>query len=253
MSRLPLRSVAGGLILSAGSSPCGPRSTRTTRAVRPPQDFSPERAVEFTEFEAVRWPAGPDGKLKTDAAGKPVEQVAKFKRAVGARVGVHRGGHRRPVQADRQQRRRLVHDRAIRVKGPDDPEPVRYNATVEENPRTKAKQYPQKGERRFVEEKGARYVAFEQPGTLFIPQRRHARGLAAPQRRDPGAVARRHLADPAVRARARARADRGRRAGHGVHPEPAAVQVQQAAEPKPAPSGPAPGAPPLPRATKMCS
>jgi hypothetical protein len=57
---------------------------------------------------------------------------------------------------------------AIRVKGPDDPEPVRYNAVVVEDPRTKAKSYP-RGERRFVEENGSRYVEAVQLGTLFVP------------------------------------------------------------------------------------
>ncbi len=136
---------------------------------------------------------------------------------------------------------------AIRVKGPDDPEPVRYNATVEENPRTKAKQYPQKGERRFVEEKGARYVAFEQPGTLFIPSAGtlavwlllnvatlvlwlvvtwlilryalgHALGLTVV-----GVLVTVFILNPLL------------------------FKFNKPPEPKPAPSGPAPGAPPLPK------
>src|SRR5439155_17192579 len=56
---------------------------------------------------------------------------------------------------------------AIRVKAATDPEPVRYNATLKENPRTKTKEYTP--ERRFVEDNGDRYVEEHQLGTLFVP------------------------------------------------------------------------------------
>lgn len=129
-------------------------------------NFSAYTTSEFTEFEAVRWPATGD-KLKTDASGNPVEVVVKFKRSAGGKgatfveEGTNKGF--------------LTHTGeymtgAIRVKGPTDPEPVRYNAMLKENPRTKMKEYAAQDDgRRFVEDKGSRYVTMSQPGTLFVP------------------------------------------------------------------------------------
>lgn len=167
--RLPLRSVAGGLILGGFITLWTAIDKNNPGRFGPPQDFSPRRSVEFTEFEAVRWPAGADGKLKTDPSGKPVETVAKFKRTVGGKGSAFvEEGTSDPFKPTGSSGGLSYMTGAIRVKGPDDPEPVRYNAVVNDNPRTKQKEYPQ-GEREFREEKGERFVTFNQMGTIYIP------------------------------------------------------------------------------------
>ena len=58
---------------------------------------------------------------------------------------------------------------ALRVKGPGDAEPVRYNAVLKEGGAAKSKTYT--NERRFVEEKGSRYIEAQpnQLGPLQVP------------------------------------------------------------------------------------
>jgi len=128
-------------------------------------NFTGFTTAEFTEFEAVRWSAS-QGKLKLDDAGNPTETVAKYKRAAGGafledgtgapfdKRGVTPAGGQYMVGA-------------IRVKGPDDAEPVRYNATFKDGPGAQYKTYTP--ELKFVEEKGSRYVEVNQLGTLYVP------------------------------------------------------------------------------------
>ncbi len=162
--RLPIRALIGGLLLGGFLT-----LWATIDKSRPGQydtffNFVPYTTIEFTEFEAVRWPIGGDRHFKKDASGKDVEVIVKFKRGVGGKGApfVEEGTN----EAFKMNTGDYMTG-AIRVKGPDDSEPVRYKAMVNENPRTKAKEYAP--ERRFVEEKGSRYVEAVQPGTLFVP------------------------------------------------------------------------------------
>jgi hypothetical protein len=126
-------------------------------------NFAPYSTVEFDEFEAVRW-AGANGKLILDPGGKPVETVVKFKRSAGGKGSdfVEEGTAKKF-----DPRSGTYMTGAIRVKGPNDPEPVRYNALL--NPKS-PKDSPTYAEpRRFVEENGSRYVEMQPLGTLFIP------------------------------------------------------------------------------------
>lgn len=170
-SRLPLRAVAGGVLLGGFITLWAVIDKNNPGRYDTFFNFSPYSTTEFTEFEAVRWPAV-NGKLKTDASGNPVEVIVKFKRSAGGKGAafLEEGTSNtfKPVGSDSVSGSYMTG--AIRVKGPDDPEPVRYNALVKENPRTKAKEYTT--ERRFVEENGSRYVEAVQLGTLFVPSNR---------------------------------------------------------------------------------
>lgn len=131
-------------------------------------NFSPYSTAEFNEFEAIRW-TGASGGLKLDSSGNPVENAVKFKRSVGGKGGqfVEDGTGNKFEMSGSTSSGGQYMTGAIRVKGPNDPEPVRYNAVLKEEPNTKRKTYTQ--DRRFVEDKGSRYVEAHQLGTLFIP------------------------------------------------------------------------------------
>ena len=130
--------------------------------------FEPVTTVEFPEFEAVRW-MGNGGALKLDARGNPTETTVKFKRSVGGKGSqfVEEGSGNKFEMHGTTSAGGQYMVGAIRVKGPTDPEPVRYNATLKDDPRSKTKTYTP--ERKFVEEKGSRYVEAQQLGTLFVP------------------------------------------------------------------------------------
>lgn len=175
--RLPLRALIAGVLLGgfltlwALVDKKWPNKDGSVQYDTLP-NFSGYNTSEFTEFEAVRWP-GTGDKLKTDASGNPVETVVKFKRAAGGKGAnfVEEGTNEafKLNGTDRSGTYSYMTG-AIRVKGPTDPEPVRYNAMLKENPRTKMKEYAAQDDgRRFVEDKGSRYVTMSQPGTLFVP------------------------------------------------------------------------------------
>lgn len=160
---VPLRALVGGLLLGGFLTGWAMIDKNKPGKYDTFFNFSPYTTTEFTEFEAVRWPVE-GGKFKTDASGNTVEAVVKFKRSAGGKGSQFvEDGTNEAFKTHTGQ----YMTGAIRVKGPDDPEPVRYNAPVKERPNTKMKEYTQ--ERRFVEEKGDRYVEAVQIGTLFVP------------------------------------------------------------------------------------
>jgi hypothetical protein len=126
-------------------------------------NFTAYSTAEFNEFEAVRW-AGAGGKLKLDASGNPTESTVKFKRAAAGKGTqfLENGTGAAFEMAGSTSSGGQYMTGAIRVKGPSDPEPVRYNAKLKED-----KTYSP--ERRFEEDKGSRYVEANQLGTLFVP------------------------------------------------------------------------------------
>jgi hypothetical protein len=163
--RLPLRALAGGLLLGGFLTLWAYIDKNRPGQYDTFFNFSPYTTTEFTEFEAVRWTVGGDGKLKTDANGKETETVVKFKRSAGGKGSQFvEEGTNEAFKTNTSQ----YMTGALRVKGPGDPEPVRYNALLKESPGTKTKTYTGE-ERQFNEEKGSRYIKAVQLGTLFIP------------------------------------------------------------------------------------
>lgn len=171
-SRLPVRAAVAGLLLGGFITLWAALDKSKPGRYDTFFNFAPYTTAEFTEFEAVRWP-GEGGKLKAGPDGKPVEVAAKFKRAVGGKGSdfLEEGTGEKFKLNGRDRDGVAYMTGAIRVKGPDDPGPVRYDAVLKENPQTKLKEYP-RDERRFEEEKGSRYVMERQLGTLFVPSNR---------------------------------------------------------------------------------
>ena len=166
--RMPLRAVLGALLVSGFITLWVWIDQRAPGKYDTFFNFSPYSTTEFQEFEAVRW-YGAGGALKLDASGNPTETTVKFKRSVGGKGGqfVEEGTGAKFEMSGSTPAGTQYMTGAIRVKGPDDPEPVRYNAILKDEPSTKRKTYAP--ERRFVEEKGNRYVEAHQIGTLFVP------------------------------------------------------------------------------------
>ena len=165
VSRLPLRAVAGGLLLGGFITLWAALDKSKPGKYDTFFNFAPYTTAEFTEFEAVRWPAL-GGALRTDASGKQVEEVVKYKRAPGGTQFVREGTNEAFILNGSDNSGSFMTG-AVRVKGPNDPEPVRYNAIVKESAGGKSKSYT--NERRFVEENGSRYIEAVQMGTLFVP------------------------------------------------------------------------------------
>jgi hypothetical protein len=132
-------------------------------------EFKGESTREFDEFEAVRW-TGTGDRLTTDpATGAPVEQVVRYKKAAGGKGTTFlENGTGAPFQMTGSTGPTGYMTGAIRVKTADDSDWVRYNAEVKEDTRSKAKVYAST-DRRFVEEKGSRYVRGDQLGTMYVP------------------------------------------------------------------------------------
>lgn len=132
-------------------------------------EFAGETSKEINEFEAVRWtldPAAPKGKVefKKDAAGKPVEKTAKYKRAGGGRTAqFHEVGTNHPFTPSTTDSMTA----ALLVKPDEGAQPVRFQAELKKDDRTGALNYTT--ERRFVEEGGSRYIKAEQPGVMYVP------------------------------------------------------------------------------------
>ena len=129
--------------------------------------FAGETARDFAEFEAVRWQFDPSTKgMVKDAQGKPAETTAKFRKAPGGKT---------PTFLDESTSKKFVtHDTdmmtaALVVKG-DDGNAARFNAEMKKDERTGAMNYvTDANERRFVEEKGSRYIKASQMGVMYVP------------------------------------------------------------------------------------
>ena len=166
--RMPLRALAGSVLVGGFITFWMWVDQRAPGRYDTFFNFSPHTTAEFNEFEAVRWSAGGDGKFKLDAGGKPVETIAKFKRTPGGKGQFLEEGTGLPFSRTGSTSGGTSYATgAILVKGPEDAAPVRYNATMKENPNTKTKAYTP--ELKFEEEKGSRYVSADSMGTLYVP------------------------------------------------------------------------------------
>jgi hypothetical protein len=166
--RMPLRAAAAALLVSSFITLWVWIDSRSPGRYDTLFNFVAYTTADFNEFEAVRW-SGAGGKIVRGPDGKPVETVVKFTRPnVNARFTEEGSGT--PFTKIGSTGASAYMTAAIRVKGPKDEQPVRYNATLKEDVRTKEQVYSERP--RFVEEKGSRYVEAEnesQMGKLFIP------------------------------------------------------------------------------------
>jgi hypothetical protein len=166
--RMPLRAVAGAVLVGGFITFWMWIDQRAPGRYDTFFNFSPHTTVEFNEFEAVRWSGAGDGKFKLDAGGKPVETIVKFKRTPGGKGQFLEDGTDKTFSRSGGTSGGTSYATgAILVKGPGDAAPVRYNATMKENPNTKTKTYTP--EVKFEEEKGSRYVSESNIGTLYVP------------------------------------------------------------------------------------
>lgn len=134
-------------------------------------EFAPYETKTFDEFDAVRW-TSPDGsKLRVDASGNPVEAETKFRRGVGAKSNeFFEDGSGDPFHLQGVTKSSLSYmTAAVKLKPEKDGEAVRFNAQLNADKRTYAKTVEG---RRFVEDKGSRYVQAEQLGVLYVPSNR---------------------------------------------------------------------------------
>lgn len=132
-------------------------------------EFAPYQTTTFDEMEAVRW-VSPDGsKLKVDASGNPSEVGVKFRRGVGAKANEffeEKTGESFHLQGVDKASSLSYMTAAVKLRPAPDAEPVRFNAQLEKDKRTYAKNIEG---RRFTEERGSRYVQAEQLGVLYVP------------------------------------------------------------------------------------
>jgi hypothetical protein len=167
--RMPLRALAGALLVAGFVTFWVWVDQRAPGRYDTFFNFAPYSTVEFDEFEAVRW-MGAGGKLTLGPDGKPAETTAKFKKVAGGKgaqfVEEGTGNAFEPRGSTSKEGQYMTG--AIRVKGPDDPEPVRYDAELS-GPKERPIYKEIDGERRFKEQDGSRYVKMNQPGILFVP------------------------------------------------------------------------------------
>lgn len=132
--------------------------------------FAPYQTEEFNEFEAVRW-VSPDGtRLKVDEAGNRIEVVTKFRRSGTSRAASFvQEGSDTPFQLNGVDKSgESFMTAAIQLRPDPAAEPVRFNAQL--NPKSSVPTYTPN--RRFMEEKGSRYVEYDQLGVLYVPSTR---------------------------------------------------------------------------------
>lgn len=125
--------------------------------------FAGETTRNFDEFEAVRWSVDPAAKtLKSDDQGKPVETTVKYKRAPGGKTPIffEPGTNKKFALNDTN-----MMTAAVLI--PMDNGPVRFNAQLKKDARSGLPSYA--NERRFVEDKGDRYVRADQLGIMYVP------------------------------------------------------------------------------------
>jgi hypothetical protein len=135
-------------------------------------NFSSYSTAEFNEFEAIRW-KGANGKLHVDASGNYIEQVVKYKRNGTGKDSqfVEEGTSNRFELHGTAPGGGQYMVGAVRIKGPNDPEPVRYNAELQKDrPKTDAL-YANPTDQKFKDVNGDRYimVSANRPSPLFLP------------------------------------------------------------------------------------
>jgi hypothetical protein len=159
--RLPLRAIGAAVLVGGYITFWVWIDQRAPKKYDTFFSFEGESKTEFNEFEAVRWGAAA-GKLTLDASGKPTESTVKFKRAGKEAPFLEGGTGAKFEPRGRTPTGAQYMTGALLVKGPNDAQPVRYNAKLNED-----KTYPP--ELRFEEEKGPRYIKVGELGALYVP------------------------------------------------------------------------------------
>ena len=166
--RLPLRALAAALLVGLFITMWVWIDSRNPRKYDTFFEFAPYETKTFDEMEAIRW-VSPDGsKLKMDGSGNPSEVVVKFKRGVGEKKNIFLDDAGQPFQLNSSGKTGVSYmTAAIRMKpAPDAAEPVRFDAQLSKDKRTYVNSLDG---RKFIEEKGSRYVNADQLGVVYIP------------------------------------------------------------------------------------
>lgn len=168
--RLPLRALAGAVLVSSFVALWVMIDARAPGKYDTFFRFSPYQTKEFTEFEAVRWVA-PDGvNLKKDEGGNKAEVLVKFKKGTGSRSNTFveaATGEPFQLNSSGKSGESYMTGAIVARPGPD-AEPVRFNAQVNDKGSRVSYVTGPEG-RRFVEEKGSRYVQADQLGVVYEP------------------------------------------------------------------------------------
>ncbi len=167
--RLPVRALAAAVLVGTFITVWVWIDKRHPRRYDTFFEFAPYERKEFSEFEAIRWQSTDGVKISTDESGKPVEEVANYVKTSGARGDkfVEKGTDLAFQLNGGTKTGESFMTAAIRLKPDPEEEPVRFDAQMLEDKRTHAKSYTP--DRKFVEEKGSRYVLADQLGVLYAP------------------------------------------------------------------------------------
>lgn len=128
-------------------------------------EFVPYDTRDFAEFEAVRWVLDPaTGKLRTDEKGDRIERAVKYKRATGGKAAPFveaEGGTNQAFKLS------TGADMTAAVVVTLDDQPVKFKAEFKKADQAGVPQYA--GERRFLEDRGSRYIRTDQLGVVYVP------------------------------------------------------------------------------------
>lgn len=166
--RLPVRALGGAALVGLFITMWVWIDSRNPRKYDTFFEFAPYETKTFDEMEAIRW-VSPDGsKLKVDPSGNPVEVPVKFKRGVGEKKNTFLDEAGEPFQLNSSGKSGQSYmTAAIKVKPePTAPEGVRFNAQLSKDKRTYVNSLEG---RRFIEDRGSRYVQADQLGVLYVP------------------------------------------------------------------------------------
>ncbi|HEY2910381.1 MAG TPA: hypothetical protein VGI99_09045 [Gemmataceae bacterium] len=162
-SRLPLRAAVAALLVGGFTAAWVAIDKRNPGKYDTFFSFAGETTRDFDEFEAVRWSFDPAAKgLKADSQGKPTETTVKFKKSGGGKGAsfVEAGTNKKFILNDTS-----MMTAALVV--PEGNGSIRFDAQMKKDRGNAIPNYT--NERRFVEEKGDRYIRADQVGVMYIP------------------------------------------------------------------------------------
>ena len=165
--RLPVRALAAAALVALFLTMWVWVDARNPKKYDTFFEFSSYETKKFDEMEAIRW-VSPDGsKLKVDASGSPSEVSVKFKRGVGDKKNIFQDDAGEPFQLNSSGKSGVSYmTAAIKMKPAPELEPIRFNAQLSKDKRT----YVNSPDgRKFIEERGSRYVNADQLGVVYVP------------------------------------------------------------------------------------
>lgn len=180
--RLPLRALAAAALVGLFLTMWVWIDSKNPRKYDTFFEFAPYETKTFDDMEAVRW-VSPDGsKLRVDGNGAPVEVGMKFKRGVGGKSNTFFDEAGEPFQLNSSGKTGQSYMTAAIKLHPDgdgkqadpkaaprpksDGDMVRFNAQLTKDKRT----YINSPDgRKFIEDKGSRYVNADQLGVVYVP------------------------------------------------------------------------------------